>query len=80
MWLAVDAVLSASVPRTEIVGKGDYFRFSMRDCLALEASFLEVTTLNADYLLLNVYSQDHISCSDLAIASCNATAFEIQFS
>jgi hypothetical protein len=42
---AVDAALSASVPRTEIVGKGDYFRFSMRDSLALEASFLEVLSL-----------------------------------
>ncbi|CAO2190103.1 unnamed protein product, partial [Urochloa humidicola] len=36
-----DKVLSSSVPRTEIVGKGDYFRFSQRDTLALEASFLE---------------------------------------
>jgi hypothetical protein len=43
MWFIVDAVLSSSVPRTEIVGKGDYFRFSERDSLALEASFLEVT-------------------------------------
>jgi hypothetical protein len=44
LWFVVDAVLSASVPQTDIVGKGDYFRFSMRDCLALEASFLEVST------------------------------------
>ncbi|CAL5009042.1 unnamed protein product [Urochloa decumbens] len=36
-----DKVLSSSVPRTEIVGKGDYFRLSERDSLALEASFLE---------------------------------------
>ena len=34
--------LAASVPRTEIVGKSDYFRFGMRDSLALEASFLQV--------------------------------------
>ncbi|XP_026665196.2 phospholipase SGR2 isoform X2 [Phoenix dactylifera] len=33
--------LAASVPQTEIVGKSDYFRFSMRDSLALEASFLQ---------------------------------------
>ncbi|KAK4408753.1 Phospholipase SGR2 [Sesamum angolense] len=33
--------LAASVPRTEIVGKGDYFRFGMRDSLAIEASFLQ---------------------------------------
>ncbi|KAG6486806.1 hypothetical protein ZIOFF_055386 [Zingiber officinale] len=36
--------LAASVPRTEIIGKSDYFRFSKRDSLALEASFLQVTT------------------------------------
>lgn len=34
--------LAAFVPRTEIVGKSDYFRFSMRDSLALEAFFLQV--------------------------------------
>ncbi|KAF2300626.1 hypothetical protein GH714_014564 [Hevea brasiliensis] len=33
--------LAASIPRTEIVGKGDYFRFGMRDSLAIEASFLQ---------------------------------------
>ncbi|XP_041993565.1 phospholipase SGR2-like isoform X3 [Salvia splendens] len=33
--------LAASVPQTEIVGKGDYFRFGMRDSLAIEASFLQ---------------------------------------
>ncbi|XP_057504400.1 phospholipase SGR2-like isoform X3 [Actinidia eriantha] len=33
--------LAASVPRTEIVGKGDYFRFGMRDSLAIEESFLQ---------------------------------------
>lgn len=36
------AEVAASVPRTEIVGKGDYFRFGMRDSLAIEASFLQV--------------------------------------
>lgn len=36
------AELAASIPRTEIVGKGDYFRFGMRDSLAIEASFLQV--------------------------------------
>ncbi|URD85813.1 DDHD [Musa troglodytarum] len=35
--------LASSVPCTEIVGKSDYFRFSMRDSLALEASFLQVS-------------------------------------
>ncbi|KAG4201062.1 hypothetical protein ERO13_A05G253700v2 [Gossypium hirsutum] len=33
--------LAASIPRTEIVGKSDYFRFGMRDSLAIEASFLQ---------------------------------------
>ncbi|RZC53480.1 hypothetical protein C5167_012333 [Papaver somniferum] len=33
--------VAASVPRTDIVGKSEYFRFSMRDSLALEASFLQ---------------------------------------
>ncbi|XP_065026037.1 phospholipase SGR2-like isoform X8 [Musa acuminata AAA Group] len=33
--------LSASLPRIEIIGKDDYFRFSVRDSLALEASFLQ---------------------------------------
>lgn len=33
--------LAATVPVTEIVGKSEYFRFSMRDSLALEASFLQ---------------------------------------
>ncbi|XP_057504399.1 phospholipase SGR2-like isoform X2 [Actinidia eriantha] len=37
-----DPELAASVPRTEIVGKGDYFRFGMRDSLAIEESFLQV--------------------------------------
>lgn len=35
-------VLSAAVPPTELVGKSDYFRFGMRDSLAIEASFLQV--------------------------------------
>uniref|UniRef100_A0A803RC22 Uncharacterized protein n=1 Tax=Cannabis sativa TaxID=3483 RepID=A0A803RC22_CANSA len=38
----VDDELAASFPPTEIIGKGDYFRFGMRDSLAIEASFLQV--------------------------------------
>ncbi|KAH0854832.1 hypothetical protein HID58_037127 [Brassica napus] len=34
--------LAASVPRTDVVGKSEYFRFGMRDSLAIEASFLQV--------------------------------------
>ncbi|KAI3754275.1 hypothetical protein L1987_54055 [Smallanthus sonchifolius] len=33
--------LAAAIPHTEVVGKGDYFRFGMRDSLAIEASFLQ---------------------------------------
>lgn len=33
--------LAASAPVTEIVGKSEYFRFSLRDSLAIEASFLQ---------------------------------------
>ncbi|KAM7266453.1 hypothetical protein ACFE04_004350 [Oxalis oulophora] len=33
--------LAAAVPNTDIVGKGDYFRFGIRDSLAIEASFLQ---------------------------------------
>lgn len=36
------AELAASVPRTDVVGKNEYFRFGMRDSLAIEASFLQV--------------------------------------
>ncbi|KAI4972420.1 hypothetical protein ZWY2020_003345 [Hordeum vulgare] len=54
-----DRVLSASVPRMEIVGKGDYFRFSMRDCLALEASFLE-----REESLLGYWWREYAECSE----------------
>jgi hypothetical protein len=30
------------VPASEVIGKGDYFRFSLRDSLSLEASFVQV--------------------------------------
>ncbi|XP_071737236.1 phospholipase SGR2-like [Rutidosis leptorrhynchoides] len=36
-----DNDLAAALPQTEVVGKGDYFRFGMRDSLAIEASFLQ---------------------------------------
>lgn len=36
------AEAAASVPSTELVGKGEYFRFSKSDSDALEAAFLEV--------------------------------------
>ncbi|KAL6856925.1 hypothetical protein ACP4OV_018307 [Aristida adscensionis] len=54
-----DRVLSSSVPRTEIVGKGNYFRFSMRDSLALEASFLE-----EEEELLAYWWREYAECSE----------------
>ncbi|MQL92427.1 hypothetical protein Taro_025046, partial [Colocasia esculenta] len=51
--------LAASVPRTEIVGKGDYFRFSMRDSLALEASFLK-----REEELLSYWWKEYAECSE----------------
>ncbi|XP_020088606.1 phospholipase SGR2 isoform X1 [Ananas comosus] len=51
--------LSASVPRTEIVGKSDYFRFSMRDSLALEASFLQ-----REEELLAYWWKEYAECSE----------------
>jgi hypothetical protein len=54
-----DKALSASVPRTEIVGKGDYFRFSMRDSLAVEASFLE-----REEALLAYWWREYAECSE----------------
>ncbi|KAL0390326.1 UNVERIFIED_CONTAM: Phospholipase SGR2 [Sesamum calycinum] len=51
--------LAASVPRTEIVGKGDYFRFGMRDSLAIEASFLQ-----REDELLSSWWKEYAECSE----------------
>ncbi|XP_059449529.1 phospholipase SGR2 isoform X2 [Corylus avellana] len=51
--------LSASVPRTEIVGKSDYFRFGMRDSLAIEASFLQ-----REEELLSSWWKEYAECSE----------------
>ncbi|GLT32961.1 hypothetical protein SLA2020_075880 [Shorea laevis] len=51
--------LAASVPRTEIVGKGDYFRFGMRDSLAIEASFLQ-----REEELLSSWWREYAECSE----------------
>ncbi|XP_039137862.1 LOW QUALITY PROTEIN: phospholipase SGR2 [Dioscorea cayenensis subsp. rotundata] len=50
---------AASVPRTEIVGKSDYFRFGMRDSLALEASFLQ-----REEELLSHWWKEYSECSE----------------
>ncbi|XP_077231820.1 phospholipase SGR2-like [Tasmannia lanceolata] len=51
--------LAASVPRTAIVGKSEYFRFSLRDSLALEASFLQ-----REEELLSGWWREYAECSD----------------
>ncbi|XP_052733810.1 phospholipase SGR2 isoform X4 [Vigna angularis] len=51
--------LAASVPRTEIVGKSDYFRFGMRDSLAIEASFLQ-----REEELLSSWWREYAECSE----------------
>ncbi|XP_050366281.1 phospholipase SGR2 isoform X2 [Argentina anserina] len=51
--------MAASVPRTEIVGKGEYFRFGMRDSLAIEASFLQ-----REEELLSCWWREYAECSE----------------
>lgn len=51
--------LSASVPRTEIVGKSEFLRFGMRDSLAIEASFLQ-----REEELLSCWWREYAECSD----------------
>ncbi|KAI4331828.1 hypothetical protein L6164_016783 [Bauhinia variegata] len=51
--------LAASVPRTEIVGKSDYFRFGMRDSLAIEASFLQ-----KEEEFLSSWWREYAECSE----------------
>ncbi|KAK7263811.1 hypothetical protein RJT34_31408 [Clitoria ternatea] len=51
--------LAASVPRTEIVGKSDYFRFGMRDSLAIEVSFLQ-----REEELLSSWWKEYAECSE----------------
>ncbi|KAH7864690.1 hypothetical protein Vadar_032693 [Vaccinium darrowii] len=54
-----DNELAALVPSTEIVGKGDYFRFGMRDSLAIEASFLQ-----REEELLSCWWKEYAECSE----------------
>lgn len=51
--------LAASVPHSEVVGKGEYFRFGMRDSLAIEASFLQ-----REEELLSYWWKEYAECSD----------------
>ncbi|KAK6916123.1 DDHD domain, partial [Dillenia turbinata] len=51
--------LSASVPHSEIVEKGDYFRFGMRDSLTIEAAFLQ-----REDELLSSWWKEYAECSE----------------
>ncbi|KAK4736652.1 hypothetical protein R3W88_000349 [Solanum pinnatisectum] len=50
---------AAAVPKTEVVGKGDYFRFGLRDSLAIEASFLQ-----REDELLSSWWEEYGECSE----------------
>ncbi|CAN0928024.1 Phospholipase SGR2 [Linum grandiflorum] len=60
--------LAASVPRAEVVEKGEYFRFGMRDSLAIEASFLQVVylflLLQKEEELLSMWWKEYAECSE----------------
>ncbi|CAN0928025.1 Phospholipase SGR2 [Linum grandiflorum] len=56
--------LAASVPRAEVVEKGEYFRFGMRDSLAIEASFLQVVYLFKEEELLSMWWKEYAECSE----------------
>ncbi|KAI3721111.1 hypothetical protein L2E82_32115 [Cichorium intybus] len=51
--------LAADVPNTEVVGKGDYFRFGMRDSLPIETSFLQ-----KEEELLSNWRREYSKCSE----------------
>ncbi|KAL7599454.1 hypothetical protein Lser_V15G24061 [Lactuca serriola] len=51
--------VAANVPRAETVEKSDYFRFGMRDSLAIEASFLQ-----QEDELLSIWWKELAECSE----------------
>ncbi|XP_074340149.1 phospholipase SGR2 isoform X2 [Apium graveolens] len=51
--------LAASVPRAEIVERSEYFRFGMRDSLAIESAFLQ-----KEEELLSVWWKEYADCSE----------------
>ncbi|KAJ4916987.1 Phospholipase SGR2 [Raphanus sativus] len=59
--------LAASVPRTDVVGKSEYFRFGMRDSLAIEASFLQ-----REDELLSLWWKEYAECSVGPIPQVNS--------
>ncbi|KAI7750804.1 hypothetical protein M8C21_019710 [Ambrosia artemisiifolia] len=51
--------VAAAVPRAETVEKSEYFRFGMRDSLAIEASFLQ-----QEEKLLSIWWKEYAECSE----------------
>ncbi|KAL5704134.1 Phospholipase sgr2 [Ranunculus cassubicifolius] len=64
--------LAALVPKTQTVGKGEYFRFGMRDSLALEASFLE-----REEELLSIWWKEYGECSEGPSGTRGATSASV---
>ncbi|XP_056683543.1 phospholipase SGR2 isoform X2 [Spinacia oleracea] len=60
--------LAASIPRAEVVGKGEYFRFGMRDSLAIEAAFLQ-----REEELLSYWWREYAECSEGPKGQTSAT-------
>ncbi|KAI4320231.1 hypothetical protein MLD38_033734 [Melastoma candidum] len=65
--------LAASIPRTEVVGKGEYFRFGMRDSLAIEASFLQ-----KEEELLSCWWREFAECSEGPRARLDPNSYDLQ--
>ncbi|KAL2901454.1 Phospholipase SGR2 [Bienertia sinuspersici] len=61
------AELAASIPRSEVVGKGEYFRFGLRDSLAIEAAFLQNIVFifsQREEELLSYWWREFAECSE----------------
>ncbi|KAK9060738.1 hypothetical protein SSX86_021444 [Deinandra increscens subsp. villosa] len=61
--------VAAAVPRAETVEKSDYFRFGMRDSLAIEASFLQ-----QEEKLLSIWWKEYAECSEGPKGSPSSTS------
>uniref|UniRef100_A0A803M2A9 DDHD domain-containing protein n=1 Tax=Chenopodium quinoa TaxID=63459 RepID=A0A803M2A9_CHEQI len=65
--------LAASIPRVEVVGKGEYFRFGMRDSLAIEAAFLQ-----REEELLSYWWREYAECSEGPKGQTGSTTVDLQ--
>ncbi|KAG0628641.1 hypothetical protein M758_1G042200 [Ceratodon purpureus] len=64
---------AAQVPASEVIGKGDYFRFSLRDSLALEASFVQ-----REEELVSAWWKEYAEVSAGPAKSSNALSYNLQ--